>query len=46
MLRLMEDEKLRVKMGAAGRERAVTYFDYKVVTKKFLQILKDRLGME
>lgn len=46
MLRLMEDEKLRVKMGAAGRERAVTYFDYKVVTKKFLQILKDRLGIE
>ncbi|MEO5790273.1 MAG: glycosyltransferase family 4 protein [Gelidibacter sp.] len=46
MLRLMEDEKLRVKMGAAGRERAVEHFDYKVVTRKFLKILQDRLGIE
>ncbi|MGC1633593.1 MAG: glycosyltransferase family 4 protein [Gelidibacter sp.] len=46
MLKLMEDEQLRVTMGAAGRERAVEHFDYKVVTKKFLQILQDRLGIE
>ena len=46
MLRLMEDENLRVNMGAAGRERAVEHFDYKVVTRKFLQILQDRLGIE
>ncbi len=46
MLRLMEDENLRVTMGAAGRERAVEHFDYKVVTRKFLQILQDRLGIE
>ncbi|WP_323028298.1 glycosyltransferase family 4 protein [Gelidibacter japonicus] len=46
LLKLLEDEKLRVKMGAAGRERAVAHFDYKVVTKKFLQILQDRLGIK
>ena len=45
MLMLMKDEDLRIKMGAAGRERAVKYFDYKVVTKKFLQIMQDRLGI-
>ncbi|WHF52916.1 glycosyltransferase family 4 protein [Chryseobacterium gotjawalense] len=46
LLRLMEDEELRIKMGKAGRERAVEHFDYKVVTKKFLQILEDRLGIK
>lgn len=46
LLKLLKDEKLRVKMGAAGRERAVAHFDYKVVTKKFLQILQDRLGIK
>ncbi len=46
LLRLMEDEKLRIKMGMAGRERAVKYFDNKVVTKRFLQILQDRLGLK
>lgn len=46
LLKLMGDENLRAKMGAAGRERAVEYFDYKVVTRKFLQILQDRLGIK
>lgn len=46
LLRLMEDGELRIKMGKAGRERAVEHFDYKVVTKKFLQILEDRLGIK
>lgn len=45
LLKLMEDEELRIKMGKAGRERAVEHFDYKVVTKKFLQILQDKLGI-
>lgn len=46
LLKLMEDENLRVKMGTAGRERAVEHFDYKVVTKRFLQILQVRLGIK
>lgn len=46
LLRLMEDENLRTKMGNAGRQRAVENFDYKVVTKRFLQILQDRLGIK
>lgn len=46
LLRLMEDKDLRVKMGEAGRAHAVEFFDYKVVTKKFLQILEDRLGIK
>lgn len=46
LLKLMKDENLRIKMGKAGRQRAVENFDYKVVTKKFLQILQDRLGIK
>ncbi|MBJ7881737.1 glycosyltransferase family 4 protein [Gelidibacter salicanalis] len=46
LLQLMDDEQLRIKMGSAGRERAVEHFDYKVVTKKFLQILEKRLGIK
>lgn len=45
LLRLMKNENLRIKMGNAGRQRALENFDYKVVTKKFLQIIQDRLGV-
>jgi glycosyltransferase involved in cell wall biosynthesis len=45
MMDLMESEDLRRKMGEAGRKRAVEHFDYKVVTRKFLKIVKDKLGI-
>ena len=45
LLVLMNDPLLREKMGKAGRERVVANFDYRVVAKKFVQIMKDRLGV-
>jgi len=42
---LMQDEELREKMGKAGRERVVANFDYRVVAKRFVQILSERLGI-
>ena len=45
MMDLMTDEKLRKKLGQAARKRAVENYDYRVVAKKFLQILSDRLGI-
>ncbi|MDR3653708.1 MAG: glycosyltransferase family 4 protein [Paludibacter sp.] len=42
---LMNDAPLREKMGKAGRERVVANFDYRVVAKKFVQIINDRLGI-
>jgi len=45
LLRLMQDKTLRESMGQKGRERVVENFDYRVVAKKFLQILQDKLGM-
>jgi len=43
---LMTDPNLRQKMGQAGRERAVNNFDYRVVAKKFVQIIHEKLGIE
>ncbi|MCX6236274.1 MAG: glycosyltransferase family 4 protein [Bacteroidia bacterium] len=46
LLNLMEDATLREKMGKAGRERVVANFDYRIVAKRFVQIIKDKLGIE
>jgi glycosyltransferase involved in cell wall biosynthesis len=46
LLKLMNDEKLRKEMGEAGRKRVVELFDYRVVARRFLQILNDRLGIQ
>jgi starch synthase len=42
---LMNDKELRDKMGKAGRERVVENFDYRVVAKKFVQIISEKLGI-
>lgn len=46
LLELMTDADLRDKMGKAGRKRAVEYFDYRVVAKRFVQIMNDNLGIQ
>jgi glycosyltransferase involved in cell wall biosynthesis len=45
LLTLMKDAALREKMGKAGRERVVANFDYRVVAKRFLQIIENKLGI-
>lgn len=42
---LMKDAVLRDKMGKAGRERVVEKFDYRVVAKRFVQIINDKLAI-
>jgi len=46
MLRLMNDAALRDKLGMAGRARVVENFDYRVVAKKFIQIINNKLGIQ
>jgi starch synthase len=46
LLILMNDKELREKMGKAGRERVVENFDYRVVAKRFLKIMQDKLGIQ
>jgi len=43
---LMNDASLRDKLGKAGHERVVANFDYRVVAKKFVQIVSDKLGIQ
>ena len=45
LLKLMKDSALRDKMGKAGRERVVGNFDYRVVAKRFVEIINDKLGI-
>jgi glycosyltransferase involved in cell wall biosynthesis len=46
LLELMSDPGLREKMGNAGRNRVVELFDYRVVAKRFVEIINDRLGID
>ena len=46
MLILMHDAALRDKMGKAGRQRVVENFDYRIVAKRFVQIINDKLGIK
>lgn len=45
LLKLMNDETLRLSLGNAGRKRVVENFDYRVVAKRFIQIVKERLNL-
>ena len=42
----MNDTALREKMGSAGRKRVVENFDYRIVAKRFVQILGEKLGIK
>jgi len=45
LLELMQNAELRKRMGQAGRERAVESFDYRVVAKRFVEIIQQKLGI-
>jgi alpha-maltose-1-phosphate synthase len=42
---LMIQPDLRARLGAAGRQRVVEHFDYRVIAKRLLTILSQRLGL-
>ncbi len=45
LMDLMTDAGLRRRMGDAGRKHVVERFDYRVVAKRFLDLIDDRLGI-
>jgi starch synthase len=45
LLKLMTDPALRTRLGAAGRQRVVEHFHYRVVAQRLLRILSERLGL-
>ena len=45
MMDLMKNPELREQMGKEGRKRVVENFDYRVIAKKFVNIVSKRLGI-
>jgi alpha-maltose-1-phosphate synthase len=45
LMDLMQDAGLRERMGKEGRKRVVEHFDYRVIAKKFVEIVSRRLGV-
>jgi len=45
LMDLMKNPKLREQMGTEGRKRIVENFDYRVIAKKFVNIVSKRLGI-
>jgi glycosyltransferase involved in cell wall biosynthesis len=45
-LKLLTDDKLREEMGKKAREHAVKNFDYRVTSKKMLDVIKEKLELE
>ena len=43
---LMQNPQDRERLGAAGRQRAIEHYDYRLVGRLFLQILHEKLGLE
>jgi glycosyltransferase involved in cell wall biosynthesis len=46
LMTLMTNAVLREKMGKAGRKRVVKNFDYRVVAKRFVEIMNNKLGIK
>jgi len=45
LMDLMESETLRKKIGSEGRKRVVEHFDYRVVAKRFLHMISEKMGI-
>jgi len=45
LIDLMQDADLRQKMGEEGRKRAVENYDYRVIAKKFVEIISKKYGI-
>jgi len=43
---LMKDADLRRRMGEAARQRAVEHYDYRVIARMFVNIIRTRLGID
>ena len=46
LLELMNNPQLRETMGTNGRKRAVENYDYRIVAKRFVKIISERLGID
>lgn len=40
---LMQDDKLRRRMGEQGRKRVVENYDYRIVAKRFIELVSEHM---
>jgi len=45
LMELMQNPELRKQMGEAGRKRVVENFNYRVIAKKFVELVSEKLGI-
>lgn len=45
LMDLMADAQLRKKLGQAARKRVVEFFDYRVVARRFVELISEHLGV-
>jgi glycosyltransferase involved in cell wall biosynthesis len=45
LMDLMENAELRKKMGEAGRKRIMEKYDYRVIAKRFVDLVSEKLGI-
>jgi glycosyltransferase involved in cell wall biosynthesis len=45
LMDLMQNAELRNRMGEAGRKRVVENYDYRVIAKKFVELVSEKLGI-
>jgi glycosyltransferase involved in cell wall biosynthesis len=45
LMDLMQDAQLRKKMGETGRKRALEHYDYRVIAKRFMTLVSEKLGI-
>jgi len=45
LMDLMQKAELRKKMGEQGRKRALEYYDYRVIAKRFVELASEKLGI-
>ncbi len=45
LMELMTKPELRKKLGEAGRKRAVENYDYRIIAKRFIELISEKLGI-
>jgi glycosyltransferase involved in cell wall biosynthesis len=45
LMQLMTDPQLRKRLGEAGRKRVVKNYDYRIIAKRFIQLVSEKLGI-
>lgn len=46
LLELAAHPAMRLQLGKAARDRVISHFDYRIVAKRFVQLLEDKLGIK